>query len=392
MRQNIIVLLLFLVIYLSGNNNALSMDIEGLPDNDNSYVFVINKDYSETEGDLNINVSKKLDVRPLSFPACSEVPLQLDECKESVCVDNSPFGKVYHKIKGKDSQGNCEYVQTTPGFGGIECEFQINNISMIASLIEKFSTRFAEQKISLNHEENEKLKALLQKNCKIIQDRALHEPIQISKLNKSSSANTTKGTSYDAIQSENYSFTGPQLNTNKPSESDASPSKQDVKLAQENKPVALASVNKSIMFTQEVVDTLEQTLEGKIPSDNSLTSAALSSEKGLGFYLNSIIFIEPEKWAIWVNNKRIIKGEKVPDFDIADVNNNSVILTYSIKNIDKVLPDWRRKLISVTPQSFKSLDEYIKLALDKDNHATISVQLKPNQTFELSSMHVYEGK
>ena len=146
------------------------------------------------------------------------------------------------------------------------------------------------------------------------------------------------------------------------------------------------------MFTQEVVDTLEQTLEGKIPSDNSLTSAALSSEKGLGFYLNSIIFIEPEKWAIWVNNKRIIKGEKVPDFDIADVNNNSVILTYSIKNIDKVLPDWRRKLISVTPQSFKSLDEYIKLALDKDNHATISVQLKPNQTFELSSMHVYEGK
>ena len=42
-----------------------------------------------------------------------------------------------------------------------------------------------------------------------------------------------------------------------------------------------------------------------------------------------------------------VKGEKVPDFDIADVNNNSVILTYSIKNIDKVLPDWRRKLISV---------------------------------------------
>lgn len=366
------------------------MDIEGLPDNDNSYVFVINKDYSESESDLNINMSKKVDIRPLSFPACSEVPLQLEECKESVCVDKSPFGKVYHKVKGKNPQGNCEYVQTTPGLGGIKCEFQPLNMIITAQLIEKFSKRFAEQPSPLNHEELEQLKALLQKNCNVIQDIALHEPIQISKLNRSSS-DTAKNTVSNVIQSENYSFTEQQLDTSKPSENDDA-SKHDIKPISENKSIAVASSNKSIMFTQEVLDTLAQTLEGKTLGDNSLTSAALSGEKGVGFYLNSIIFIEPEKWAIWVNSKRIIKGEKVPDFDVADVNDDSVILTYNIKNIDKVLPDWRKKLITVTPQSFKSLDNYIKLALDTDNHATISVQLKPNQTFELSSMHVYEGK
>lgn len=388
--KNLKILLLFFVTCLIAGSFALALDNEELPDNDNSYVYVLNKSLSEDDDNFSLNVLNKVDVRPMSYPNCSDVPLQLEDCKESICVDNTPFGKVFHKVKGKDDKGNCQYLQRTKGFGGINCNFQPTDFSNAGLLIGKFSNHFADPKVSLTSQETEQLKILLQKNCNTISNIALQEPIQIAKFGKDNKAPVKSSDEIAGIPDENYTFIGPSQ-----AATDTALIGPSIPSAEENKtvPVSKQSTNndKSIMFTAEIINLLEQTLQGK-GDDNSFTSAALSGQKGIGFYLNSIIFFEPEKWAIWVNNKRIIKGEKVPDFDIEQVNHEGVVLKYNIKNLDKISPDWRKKLVATSPQSFNSMDNYIKLLLDAENRATIKVQLKPNQTFEISSMHIYEGQ
>lgn len=106
----------------------------------------------------------------------------------------------------------------------------------------------------------------------------------------------------------------------------------------------------------------------------------LDNEKSY-IYLASIMYLDPDEWTVWVNDKKIIPENNKKD--------NELYLTLVQRDRVKLL--WRLGLSKWKILS-GSKSETLLPRLNQNNQAEIEFDLKPNQTFILNGNKVVEGR
>ncbi len=344
--------------------------------NDNSYVYVQNPQYIEDNEDISFKVFNKIDIRPFSIPDCTSIPLDFTECKKNICGSNSPFGRVYHKTDGFSQKKLCQYEERTPQFGGIDCLIKAEDFQNMAELLNK-SLNFLEEKIyPLTEEESTNLSIMIKNYCKPVADDELISPITIN-------------TALDNDpQLKPLNITNAEKRPNSNSHPDPSNASSNLKLSQFIPQSYLTS--KSIMFTKEELEEIAQYAENiKTPQEIGKMRQNLAANKT--YIFNSIIFLESDKWIIWINDHKISKGEKVPDFDILSVNKSTIVLKFTVKSINKTMPLWEKKFLYDNPSRYTNKNNTIQLNKDSDGNAIVLATLSPHQSFELTNLYIAES-
>lgn len=65
------------------------------------------------------------------------------------------------------------------------------------------------------------------------------------------------------------------------------------------------------------------------------------------FFLNSVIFYEPENWAVWLNNSKIRKGEERNDLKIGRLSEKFVEVLWQSLELDAISPNWALNMESL---------------------------------------------
>ena len=152
----------------------------------------------------------------------------------------------------------------------------------------------------------------------------------------------------------------------------------------------------SLMFDDEESSAIERTIESLknnqiySPEDgNDLNAetgtdiaakAAEESEKSY-IYLASIIYFTAKDWAIWINDQKIT----------AETNSKDKEIYLKSVQKDRVKVVWKMNL---TKWKIISGRNSVELApkVNADNKIEIEFELKPNQTYILTSNNVVEGR
>lgn len=129
------------------------------------------------------------------------------------------------------------------------------------------------------------------------------------------------------------------------------------------------------------------------------------------FALNSVIYYGPESWTLWLNNKKIRRGQDVSIEDnikVRNVKHDSAEFIWHSDNLDIQSPGWRDKLLSVDSIKEGSMrlsipdKDFVKgykwtygtedtSILADPVSGTIKLRLGINQTFISREMKIIEG-
>jgi hypothetical protein len=167
----------------------------------------------------------------------------------------------------------------------------------------------------------------------------------------------------------------------------------------------------SLMFDEKSIkllnDAMESFLTGKplelpavvTPEASAAAAAAALAAKEQAaqptvlpvFYLNSIVYFSPSNWSIWLNNTKIspVKKPQIPELKIVNITDRQVFFTWSVKNLDRISPNWMDKLKEDSDGDFSNSDNTIKVSAEKDS---VGFALGPNQSFSVQAMEIMEGK
>jgi hypothetical protein len=150
----------------------------------------------------------------------------------------------------------------------------------------------------------------------------------------------------------------------------------------------------SLMFDDEQNDDIERAIEslrldpetrakkfaGLKPGEQKIIKRKEENEKAY-IYLGSIIYLNAQNWVVWINNQKITSLSNKKDDEIY------------LKNVQK---DKAKLLWQLSVSKWKILSGYSSEdappEVSADNKVQIEFELKPNQTFILSSKRVVEGK
>lgn len=105
------------------------------------------------------------------------------------------------------------------------------------------------------------------------------------------------------------------------------------------------------------------------------------------FYLNSVVYFEPDNWVIWLNNEAIKPDDKHEILDIHEVGKNYVVFVWKNANISRIYPDWHKKFKS-TGNNYASDNKNMVLNINSNDLYFI---LHPNQSLVTKEMVVKEG-
>ena len=395
MKKYILSLLcLFLLINLA---NAANDDIP-YEDNDNSYVVIPNYKAVEDDADTEFRVSKKVDLKEFAIAECKDVPIYFDRCIPAMCLDKAPFGKVYRKIKGPSVDGGCDYVERTPGYGGVDCSFP-------SSKLEKINHAFHTQFFGLNPSDsmlpaNElaEFKTDMSTHCKVIKDSSLTSAVTVN-------TDQSNIVDPDFKEATNVTSVRPAAKPNLEIEKTSEPiEKKDEVKKEVVEPVAIpvesekeekkATGITSLMFTPEEIAQINGVLNnfslgtgvGRV-----LDSPVDPTKESRTFYLDSIIYYTSDKWTVWVNGKKISNQSTDGVLVVKDIAKDHVVLEWSTPSLDKIAPDWRSRVTSVSSNKYTSVKKDIEIYLPDETSAVVSFKLSPNQTFEVNNMKIKEG-
>jgi hypothetical protein len=108
------------------------------------------------------------------------------------------------------------------------------------------------------------------------------------------------------------------------------------------------------------------------------------------YYLRSIMYFSPEHWTIWLNDKKISSADtnEDPNFQFAKVSNDSIVILWQNANPDTLSAGWKNNFIDMGNGLWTSKNSNI--VVDSAS-GSISLILKPNQSFISSQMAVIEG-
>ena len=354
--------------------NSIAFALSDIPyeSNDNSYVYVQNMKLSEENEDITMKVFDKVDIRPFSFPQCNGLPVEFAGCKKSICISKSKFGNVYHRVNGYNADKFCTYEERTPGFGGIDCLIPSNSFQQMTLLLNKSLNSLEVQNQSLTQDENIEYSAMIKKFCHTVSDASLYSPITINSLLKGN---------YNYETTDNNIFDSPVIN-----KSNAKPVLNSDTVNKNPKNFLLT---KSIMLTKNELDYIAKYFQND--TNESGERLFQKSSNGKSFYYNSVIFLEKDKWIIWVNGQKIAKGERIPDFDVISITDSYALLKFTVKNVSKTMPLWARNFLYNNPKYYTNKSGSIELNVDDDDNATILAKLKPNQSIEINNLQIGEG-
>lgn len=126
------------------------------------------------------------------------------------------------------------------------------------------------------------------------------------------------------------------------------------------------------------------------PNGTATETAVIPAVDTKTYYLRSIMYFSPENWTIWLNDKKISSSDTSddPNFQFAKVNNDSIIILWQNANPDTLASDWKSSFNDSGNGLWVSKNSNIVV---DSNSGSISLILKPNQSFISSKMAVLEG-
>lgn len=165
---------------------------------------------------------------------------------------------------------------------------------------------------------------------------------------------------------------------------------------------ALAEWSGSVMFSPQDYNSIKAALEfykkaitqqsPPTKSNESIPIPAAESGPSLAipsFYLNSIIYNNPNDWVIWLNNTKYISTEKnFHNLEVMYINKFKITLAYNITSLDNISLNWKSQLIATEDGKFTTKDKNIIYDSSKQ---IIYFTLSPNQTFNLQELTITEG-
>lgn len=363
---------------------------ESIPyaNNEQNKVTIVTEE--ENKDNLKYKVTEKVDIAQYSAPTCADVPLVFTECIPSLCIEKTPLGNVFKEIKGADKEKKvCIYKERTRGFGGLGCDFENAVLGQVELLYTKKSLSIIDPSKKLTTQEVENLRILNEKSCKALTDLELQEPLpldtsqatleQTEKQKKAEQAPTKEE---PKISSELQSLDKKESNPETPVVVDVFNNPQDAQF-------------KSVMFTDQELNLIDESL-------NAFKKGTGIAGAGLGvvieneitrYQLNSIIYKGLNQWIIWINNQKYSNETKDGALEIQDVSPLSATIKWQTGDLDRLSPDWRRKLLYVNNNRYKAKveDGLIIVEAGEQNAAVIVFKLQPNQTFNVNEMKIIEG-
>lgn len=391
LTKNLYVFLMLLIIVLlststlNAQNTQNAQNDYGIPyeDSDKSYVNVKLNKYNDLELDSDFNVIKKVNIKELGIPSCNDVPLTFAQCLPSICYENAPFGKIYRKIKGENKDGSCEYIERTPGYGGMDCTFAKDDAVVASDILGKYFGKIANPSKGVTQDDITDVRSLISSKCNVVKDSAMTSLISITTpLDK-------KGIDPELIISaeELARMQGKMGGAAFPQDT-----KEKANIVDSNQQTladAQANTLRSSMFTKEELDKIDNVLRG---FDTQREEAlGILATGGIGFYLNSIIYYGDDKWVIWLNGKKFTTQETGTELTIRSVTRHSADFIWAAKNLDKTVPNWKRRLVYIKDNIYASTDNNIQVEVLGDDKNLIKFTLKPNQTMNLTTMAITEG-
>ncbi len=398
MKKNVPFLLLTFFIAISSVHAYDDIPYEA---NDNSYVVIPSKEYSQEEDGGEFKVFEKVDLKEYAAPSCKEVPLSIDRCISAICVDKEQFGKLYRKVKGKTADNNCEYEERTQGLGGIDCTFP-------AAKLEQLNKAFQVQffglaQTSLSDEEKAEFKKIMDTSCKTVKDSTLTSAV---KLNSTTDTQTDVAVNDgvapapipvpDVVIKPSASIEVTLSETSPTSANTEENEKTDetVKNEASTSDKKGEKTFKSVMFTPEEIDQINNILNNFGASAQDFVGQATSTspkEVSRKFFLSSLIYYTNDKWTVWINNKKISNDKNDEGLSVRDITKEYVVIEWSTPNLESIAPDWRSRLTATSRNKFVSPKKDIEVYLPDETSALVSFKLSPNQLFEVSSMRIKEG-
>lgn len=386
--KNLYIFLLLLLMVLVSTPTLGAYNDYDIPyqDNDNSYVNVKRNKYKDLDLDSDFNIIEKVNIKELGIPSCSDVPLTFAQCLPSICFETTPFGKIYRKIKGENKDGSCEYIERSPGYGGMDCTFNKDEAVAASNIIGKYFAKIANPLKEVTKEDVTQVRTLIADKCIIVKDSAITNLITINTPLDKKAVDPELVISYEelakmqGISSENAIL--PQLSTGK------APLTVGQTQVQQSGSPGDTSI-KSSMFTKEELDKIDNVIRG---FDTQREEAlGIFTANGIGFYLNSIIYYGHNKWVIWLNGKKFTTPETGTELTINRVSKDSVEFTWTTKDLDKTVPNWRRRLVYVNDNLYTSVENNIKVETVGEDDNLVKFMLRPNQTMSISTMTISEG-
>ncbi len=109
------------------------------------------------------------------------------------------------------------------------------------------------------------------------------------------------------------------------------------------------------------------------------------------FFLNTLLYLSPENWAVWLNGKKYTHTLPDGDLTIMSVMENRVtIQLIAPAPIDILSPKWKTTLTARTEEGHYASDDGRIIVNPKNNSITFT--LKPNQSFSVYAMRIVEGR
>jgi hypothetical protein len=126
----------------------------------------------------------------------------------------------------------------------------------------------------------------------------------------------------------------------------------------------------------------EPTPDGKSSTD---TPRLLLPTEAPAFHLGSILYVGPKDWRVWINGMQYTQDARYGAVEIQSVDAQRVTMLWKAKDLAYIAPNWG--------QSLKHLDSTSKGNITvNDKDRTVTISLRPNQTFVSRIMRIVEGK
>lgn len=170
------------------------------------------------------------------------------------------------------------------------------------------------------------------------------------------------------------------------------------------KEVATPSWKGSLLFLPSELQALKEALESAAATASSAetdTSTIQSLVSNIPnsfsptYYLNSILYVSPDNWAIWVNGIRYSSQSESSNINNSDqlevtaISPLSARIRTRMRLLSRIYPTWQEKFSPNIDGDFvANHDKTILISKEKD---FITFSLKPNQSLALSTMEIREG-
>lgn len=358
--------------------------VDSMPYNQNTMSNVTVVKEEEKKGDVKYTVTEKVNINDFSAPLCSDVPLVFTNCIPSICIEKTPFGVLYKEIKGANKEkGTCHYQERTRGFGGLDCNFQNSVLAKVEALYTKKSLSVVDVSKKLNSQEIDNLRVINEESCVAVGDLELQSALQLDTSTVSKTPDLKK------VEEKAVEMPTPQEEVAK-KDAPKADVKEDVfsETGQDNQ-------YKSVMFTDQELSLISESVRA-FKAGTGLAAAGLAQgveNQIRSYHLNSIIYKGENQWTIWLNNNKLSPGSDAGGLKIESVSEHSATVKWFTSELDRITPDWRRKLVIVSNNKYKAKpsDGAIVIEVQDQNSVLITFRLEPNQTFDVNNMKIKEG-